>query len=86
MRCGSLFYGGTKGIEGNRAFEVRRRMLQPNQTAVVQMGKDSGNGAASAVFQPGQFGSPGARLKVLKQDLIHPVVGRIDFQQDFANV
>jgi hypothetical protein len=50
------------------------------------MGKDGGDGAASALLQPRQFGSPGARLKVLEQNLIHAVVGRIDFQQDFAKV
>jgi len=50
------------------------------------MGKNGGDGTASALLPPGQFGSPGARLKVLDQDLIHSVVGSIDFQQDFANV
>ena len=50
------------------------------------MGKDGGDGAAAALFQPRQFGSPGARLKVLEQNLIHAVIGRIDFQQDLANV
>jgi hypothetical protein len=74
------------GIEARRALEMRRRILQPNQTAVVQMGKNGGDGTASALLPPGQFGSPGARLKVLDQDLIHSVVGSIDFQQDFANV
>ena len=55
-------------------------MLQPNQTAVVQMGKDGGDGAAFTRLQAGQFGSPSARLKVLKQKLIHAVVSLIDFQ------
>ena len=61
-------------------------MLQPHQTAVVQMGKDGGDGTPSMPFQPGRLGSPGARLKALKQELIHAAVGCIDFQQDFANV
>ena len=50
------------------------------------MGKDGGDGAASALLQPGQFGSPGARLKMLEKNLIHAVVGRINFQQDLAKV
>jgi len=50
------------------------------------MGKDGGDRAASAALQPRQFGSPGTRLKVLKQNLIHAVVGRIDFQQNLAKV
>ncbi len=50
------------------------------------MGKDGGDGAASALLQPRQFGSPGARLDVLEQNLIHAVVGRIDFQQDLSKV
>ena len=61
-------------------------MLQPNQSAVVQMGKDGGDRAASALLPPGQFGSPSAWLKVLEQDLVHAVAGRIDFQQNFAKV
>jgi len=55
-------------------------MFQPNQAAVMQMGKDGGNGAAFAPVQAGQLGSPGARLEVLKENLIHAVAGRVGFE------
>jgi len=50
------------------------------------MGKDGGDCAPSALLQLRQLGSPGVRFKVLEQNLIHAVVGRIDFQQDVAKV
>jgi hypothetical protein len=50
------------------------------------VGKDGGNGAAFAPVQAGQLGSPGARLEVLKENLIHAVAGRVGFQQNLSDV
>jgi hypothetical protein len=68
------------GMKRGRAFEVRRRTLQPDKAVVVHMRRDGGDGTAFAPVQAGQLGSPGARLEVLKENLIHAVAGRVGFE------
>jgi len=86
MSHGGLPLRAAKGIERRRAFEVRRRMLQPNQTAVVQVGKDGGDGAALAALLPQEFGTPRGRREMLEEDLVHSVIGRVCFEQTIAKV
>src|SRR5580704_17489617 len=50
VRDGSLLDGAAVGIKWRRTLQMRRGILQPHQTAVVQMREDSRDGPATALF------------------------------------
>ena len=63
---------------------MRRRPLQPNQAIVVHVGKNRRDRATFCSFHARSFRSPGARIQVFEEKLVHAVVGRVGFQQNFA--
>jgi len=72
------------GIERRRAFEVRGGVLEPYQAAIVQMGEDCGDRAATSLFT-GRIRAPGPRIEIREQELVHGVVDGIGFEEDVAN-
>lgn len=83
MGLGSLRQGTTSRIESFRTTEMRRGVFQPDQAAVMQVGKDGCDGAALASERSG---TPCVGIKVLEEKLVHRIIGSVDFEQHFANV
>jgi hypothetical protein len=84
--CGrSLAHRAAVGIKRSGAFQVRRRIPQPDEAAVVKMHEDRSDGPA-VVSGSRELRSPRLRVKVFEQELVHCIVGRIGFQQYIANL
>jgi len=86
MSAGRLLNGAASEVERRRAFEMGRRPFQPNQAIVVHVGKDGSDGTSFRRLHARRFRSPGARIHVFQEKLVHAVIRGISFQQDFANV
>jgi len=63
VRGSSLLHGAAVGIERQRTLQVRRGILQPHKTAVVQMREDRRDGPATA-FLTRRLGTPRARVEL----------------------
>jgi len=85
VRRGGLLDGAAAGIERSGTFQVWGGMFQPHQAAVMQVRENRGDGAAAA-FCGGKLGAPGAGVEMREEELVHGVVDRVGFKQDFANV
>lgn len=73
MRGCSLLHRALIRIERRWTLQMWRGILQPHEPAVVQMRENRGN-RASIAARAGRFRSPGSRIKMLQQDLIHCIV------------
>src|SRR5260370_13603779 len=85
VRGGSRLDGAAAGIERRRTLQMRRGMLQPRKTVVVQMREDGGDGPAMA-FLTRRLGAPRTRVEMGKDELVHGVVARVGFEQGVANL
>jgi len=84
MRSARLLDRATGRVRRRRALEVRRGVLDPDQTVVVQMRENARNGASlPAVFLP-WTGTPRSWIEVRQQELVHGIIRGVSFQQDFA--
>lgn len=63
VRGGSLFHGAAVGIEWRRTLQMRRGILQPDQTAVVEMREDGCDCAATA-FLTWRLGAPRTSVEI----------------------
>jgi hypothetical protein len=89
---GTFFVGGgglrncaAVGIERSGTFQMRRRILEPAETGVVEVGEDSGDGTAAAVFRGRRLGAPGAWIEMREEELVHGVVDGLSFEEDVTN-
>ena len=72
------------GVKRRGALEVRRGVLDPDQTVVVQMRENTGKRAPfPAVFLCGTS-TPRSWVEVCNQELIHRVIRGVSFQENFA--
>ena len=72
-------------IQRRRTLQMRRRILQPRQPAVVQMREYRRDRSAAALFSR-QLRTPSTRVQLRQNKLVHRVVARISFQQRIANL
>jgi hypothetical protein len=73
VRSSGLSHRAPRRIQRRRTLQVRRRTLQPNQPAVMQMRKDRSN-RPPAESASGQFRPPSPWIKIRHQPLIHRIV------------
>src|SRR5438270_10683820 len=73
------------GSSGAGRFRCGAEVPEPPKTAVVQMRKDGGDGAALP-FLTRKLRAPRTRIKMGKQKLVHGVVNRVALQQRVANL
>jgi hypothetical protein len=85
VRGGSLLHGAPVGIEWRRTLQMRRGILQPLNTAVVQVREDGRDGPAIP-FLTRRLGTPRTRVEMSKDELVHGVVARVGFEQGVANL
>jgi hypothetical protein len=85
VRGSSLLHGAAVGIKWRRAPQMRRGILQPCKTAIVQMGEDGRDGSAAAFFTR-RLGAPRTKVEMREDKLVHCVVARVGFEQGVANL
>lgn len=78
---GSLLHCAFVWIECRRTLQIRRRVFQPHQPAIVQMRKDCSDRASTSLFA-GRIRSPSPRIEVSEQDVVHGVVDGISLDQN----
>jgi len=81
VRRSGLSNGASRRIQRRRTPQMRRRTLEPNQPAVMQMRKDRSN-RPPAESASRQFRPPSPRIKMRQQPLIHRIVDRICLDQN----
>ena len=81
----SLLHRAPIRIKRRRTLQMRRRIPKPIKPAVVQMRKNRRDGSPIA-FLTRRLSPPSPRLKARQDDLVHPVVDRISFEQCVANL
>ena len=70
----SLLRRAVRTVELRRDLQVRSRKPDPLGADVVHVGEDRRDGAGST----GRFGSPGGRVKMLDEKLVHAIIGGKD--------
>ena len=80
----SLLHGAAAGIERSRTPEVGGVMAEPDEAAVVEVSEDGGDGTVAACVR--QFGTPGSRVEVAEQELVHRVIDGVRLDQDISNL
>ena len=85
VRGDCLLDGATAGVERRRTLQVRSGMFDPHQAAVVQVGKDGGEGAAASLLS-GRLRTPGAPVEMREQELVHGIVDGVDFKENVTQV
>jgi hypothetical protein len=77
---GGLLHGDAIGIDWSGAFQVRGGILDPDETIVVKMRENGGDGAAAAALGFGQLRAPSSRVEIREKELVHRVIDRVGFQ------
>jgi hypothetical protein len=85
VRGSSLLHGAAAGIEWRRTLQMRRGILQPHKTVVVQMREDGRDCPATASLTR-RLSAPRTRVELREDELVHGVVARLGFQQRVANL
>ena len=75
-----LLHRAPRRVERRRTLQMRRRILQPHQPAVMQMREDCPN-RTPMPLRPQRLRPPRARIQMLQQELVHRIVDGISFQQ-----
>ena len=69
-----LLRRAVRAVELRWNLQMRRRKPDPFAADIVHVGEDRRNGADIA----GRFGSPGSRVKMFDQHLVHAIIGGKD--------
>ncbi len=77
----SLLHRAPVRIQRRRTLQMRRRVPNPYQSAVVQVRKDRRN-RPPAPWPPGRPRPPGPLIEVRQQMLIHRIVDRVSLDQN----
>jgi hypothetical protein len=85
MRRSGLLNRATLRVQWRWTLQMRRRILQPRQPAVVQMRENRRDRSPAALFSR-QLRTPSTRVQLRQNQLVHRVVARISFQQRIANL
>jgi hypothetical protein len=81
MRCGSLLHRAPCRIQRHRTLQMRRRIPNPHQPAVVQMCKNRSNRPpASRLAQ--WLSPPSTRIEMRQQMLIHQIIHGVSLYQN----
>jgi hypothetical protein len=70
-------------IQPWRRLQVRRRQAKPLAANVMDVGKDSGDGAR---FAARNLRAPGTRVEMLEHELIHALIDRVGFQHTLPQI
>ena len=85
VRRGSLLHGASVGIEWRRTLQMRRGILQPPKTGVVQMRED-GRDCPAIAFLTRRLRAPRTGIQIREDELVHCVVACVGFEQAVANL
>jgi hypothetical protein len=85
VRGSRLLHGAAVGIEWPRTLQMRRGILQPHKTVVVQVREDGRDGPATA-FLTRRLGAPRTSVEMREHELVHCVVARVGFEQAVADL
>ncbi len=77
----SLLHRAAKRVEGSRTLQVGRGILEPHQSAVVQMRKDGANRPPPSP-RARHLSPPRAPVQMRQQNLVHRVVDGIRLHQN----
>jgi hypothetical protein len=85
MRSRSLLHRAPVRIKRPRALQMRRRILQPNKPAIMQMCEDRRNRPPIA-FLTRRLSPPSPRIKARKDHLVHPIIARSNVSRISASI
>jgi hypothetical protein len=85
VRCACLLDHATRGVERRRTLQVGAEFLIQDRRLLCKWAKIPERASFPLVFDF-WTGSPGSRIKMLQQKLVHAIIRGVSFQQHFANV